>query len=366
MNLEEVKVLVVTGNRIISRKFYSKVAPLIELEQVSKIYVVTKSIVSGCKIKGFSPKGPFRKNLLFTECYKLSAIIYILLKYTPDIIIALGLIPQGIYANILGVIFRKKRVLLSMGKNELIYSNDNKLQRILLKIASLADAIGTRGSNSKKQLVERGFNPDKIFISHNVFDFDDFKSRECAKKYDLIYVGLIEHYKRIDQLINVVDKLVKEYDLKEIKLVIVGEGSLKKVLRHKSECLGLSNNIVFLPAGDISYLCNLYNQSRIFVMTSEGEGLPMAMIEAMSCGLPVVIFDDADIPDVVHHGENGLLIKPGDLDGFVKAINLLLHDNNLYENLSCGALAIRDKYKYPYSLEAMRTAWEKVLMECRQ
>ena len=364
MNLEEVKVLVVTGNRIISRKFYSKVAPLIELEQVSKIYVVTKSIVSGCKIKGFSPKGPFRKNLLFTECYKLSAIIYILLKYTPDIIIALGLIPQGIYANILGVIFRKKRVLLSMGKNELIYSNDNKLQRILLKIASLADAIGTRGSNSKKQLVERGFNPDKIFISHNVFDFDDFKSRECVKKYDLIYVGLIEHYKRIDQLINVVDKLVKEYDLKEIKLVIVGEGSLKKVMRHKSECLGLSNNIVFLPVGDISYLCNLYNQSRIFVMTSEGEGLPMAMIEAMSCGLPVVIFDDADIPDVVHHGENGLLIKPGDLDGFVAVIKYLLEDNILYEKLSGGALAIRNEYQEEYSLEQARMTWDRVLAAC--
>ena len=366
MHSAEVKLLVVTGNRIINRKFYSKVAPLIELERVSKIYIVTKNITSGHKIKRFSPKGLINRNILLLEAYKLFTIAYILLKYKPDIVISLGLIPQGIYANILGTIFKKKKIFLSMGKNELIYSDKGKLQRILLKIAFLANAIGTRGTNSKKWLIEQGFNPDKIFIAHNVFDFDDFKPRECAKKYDLVYAGLIEHYKRIDLLINVVDKLVKEYELKDIKLVIVGEGSLKKALRHKSDSLGLSNNIFFLPAGDLNYLCDLYNQSRIFVMTSEGEGLPMAMIEAMSCGLPVVIFDDADVSDVIRHGENGLLIRAGDLDGFVDAFKLLLKDKNLCEKLSEGALQMRRKYRHEYSLEKARMTWDEVVKSCIQ
>ena len=63
-------------------------------------------------------------------------------------------------------------------------------------------------------------------------------------------------------------------------------------------------SIEFLPPGvaDAMYVCNLLNQSKMFVITSQGEGLPVAMIEAMTCRLPVVIFDDADIPDVVRHG----------------------------------------------------------------
>lgn len=364
---DRMDLMVVAG--MIDRKFFSKILPLIKSDKVRNIYLVRRDFISGEKIRCFSPKAIFRQNILLGELYRLLTIIYIFLKHKPDAVIGIGLILHGVYSNILGTVFRKKRILLLMGKNDLALSYPHKkvFQRILLRIAFLSDFIGTRGTRSRKWLIEKGFERDKIFIAHNVFNFDQFTPRARAvKKYDMIYVGVLRYYKRIDSLIDIVYKLVLESGLKNIQLAIVGEGKLRDKLCRQSAKLKMDDHIHFLPSGDAAYVCNLLNRSKTFVMTSQGEGLPMAMIEAMSCGLPVVIFDDADISDVIRHGENGLLIKGRDLDGFVKAINLLLQDNNLYENLSCGALAIRNERKYHYSLEAIKTMWEKVLMQCQE
>lgn len=365
--IDRMDLLVVAG--MIDRKFFSKILPLIKSDKVNNIYLVRRDFISGEKITCFSPKAIFRQNILLGELYRFLTIIYIFLKHKPDAVIGIGLILHGIYSNILGTIFRKKRILLLMGKNDLAltYPHKKVVQRMLVRVAFLSDFIGTRGTRSRNWLIEKGFERDKVFIAHNVFDFNQFAPRaRGVKKYDMIYVGVLRYYKRIDLLIDIVYKLVVERGLKDIQLAIVGEGRLEGKLRKKTAELKMDDHIHFLPSGDAVYVCNLLNQSKMFVMTSQGEGLPVAMIEAMSCGLPVVIFDDADIADLVRHGKNGLLIKRGDLDGFVEAVKLFLQDNNLYERLSRGALAIRDECKYHYSLEAIRKIWERVLIGCQE
>ena len=291
-------------------------------------------------------------------------MIYILAKYRPDVVIGIGLILHGVYSNILGTVFRKKRVLLLMGNNDLAltYSHKKALQWILLKIAFLSDLIGTRGTRSRNWLVEKGFERNKIFIPNNVFDFEDFPPQEgSVKRYDMIYVGVLRYYKRVDLLIDFIHKLSVEKELNDIRLAIVGDGKLKEKLQRRSSRLKMDDHVEFFPPGDAAYVCNLLNQSKMFVMTSQGEGLPMAMIEAMSCGLPVVVFDHADISDVVRHGENGMLIRPGDLDGFSEAVKRLLQDRGFHKKLSRGALRIRAEYKDRFSVEGIRRVWEGVL-----
>jgi glycosyltransferase involved in cell wall biosynthesis len=364
---DRMDLLVVAG--MIDRKIFSKVLPLIKSDKVNKIYVVRRNFISGEKIRCLSPKGPLRRSILLGELYRLFAIIYILAKYKPEVVIGIGLILHGVYSNILGSVFCKKKILLLMGKNDLAltYPRRRVLQRILLRIAFFSDYVGTRGTRSRNWLVEKRFERDKMFIPHNVFDFDEFAPRPLSvKKYDMIYVGVLKHYKRIELLIDIVYKLVVENGFKDVRLAIVGEGKLRDMLQRRVARLKMDDHIEFLPPGDAAYVCNLLNQSKIFVMTSQGEGLPMAVIEAMSCGLPVAIFDDADIADVVRHGENGLLIQQGDLDGFIEAVKLLLQHNNVYERLSRGALAIRNERRDEYSLEQAKKTWEKALTSCVQ
>jgi glycosyltransferase involved in cell wall biosynthesis len=356
-------VLVVAG--MIDRKFMSKVLPLIQSKHVRRIYVVRRDFITGEKIQCFSLRGVFAKNLLLAELYRVFCIVYILIRYRPEVVIGIGMILHGIYTNLLGTIFRKKKILLVMGKNDLAltYPHRKRLQRILLRIAFLADFIGTRGTRSRDWLVQKGFEHHRVFIPHNVFDFEEFAPQPGSiQKYDMIYVGLLSRYKRIDLLLEVIHKLVSEKHLGNARLAIVGDGKSRGKLERQCRQLKLSRHVDFLLPGDASYVCDLLNQSRVFVMTSQGEGLPMAMVEAMSCGLPVVIFDDADIGDVVRNGENGFLIRPGDSDGFAEAVGGLLMNSDLYEKLRVGALRIRAEYKQSYSLEGIRAVWERGLV----
>jgi glycosyltransferase involved in cell wall biosynthesis len=364
---DRIDILVAAG--MIERKLDSKVLPLVKSDRVQTIYLVRRGLISGDKIKCFAPRGLFRFNMVLSELYRVFAIIYILVKYRPAVVIGIGLIAHGIYTNVMGTIFRKKRILLLMGNNDLALTDPHNklLQWILLRIAFLSDFIGTRGTRSRAFLIEKGFDAGKVFIPHNVFDFQAFAPRQAdVRKYDMIYVGLLKQYKRIDLLIGIAHRLVHQQGLRDIQLAIVGDGGLKGSLQSASARLDLDAHIHFLPPGDAAYVCNLLNQSRLFVMTSQGEGLPMAMIEAMSCGLPVILFDHADVGDVVRHGENGFLIEPGDLDGFAEAAQNLLEDKELYEKLSAGALAVRKEYKEAYSPVAITATWERILTKCQR
>lgn len=359
---DRMDVLVVAG--MIDRKLFSKILPLMKSKTVTNIYLVRRDFVAGEKITCFSPRGILQRNLVLAELYRVMAIVYVLVRYRPEVVIGIGLLLHGLYGNILGTVFGKKKILLLMGKNDLAltYPHRQRLQRILLRVAFLADFLGTRGTRSRKWLAEKGFAKEKVFIPHNVFDFGVFSPRSLIKKYDMIYVGLLSPYKRIDLLLEVVHKLVSEKHLGNPRLAIVGDGKSRGKLERQCRQLKLSRHVDFLQPGDASYVCDLLNQSRVFVMTSQGEGLPMAMVEAMSCGLPVVVFDDADIGDVVRNGENGFLIRPGDLDGFAEAVSGLLMNPDLYQKLRVGALRIKAEYKQSYSLEGIRAVWERGLV----
>jgi glycosyltransferase involved in cell wall biosynthesis len=357
--------LVVAG--MIDRKFMSKVLPLMQSKHVRRIYVVRRDFITGEKIQCFSPRGVFAKNLLLAELYRVLCIVYILIRYRPEVVIGIGMILHGIYTNLLGTIFREKKILLLMGKNDLAltYPHRKRLQRILLRIAFLADFIGTRGTRSRDWLVQKGFEHHRVFIPHNVFDFEEFAPQPGSiQKYDMIYVGLLSRYKRIDLLLEVIHKLVSEKHLGNARLAIVGDGKSRGKLERQCRQLKLSRHVDFLLPGDASYVCDLLNQSRVFVMTSQGEGLPMAMVEAMSCGLPVVIFDDADIGDVVRNGENGLLVEPGDMDGLCEAVQSLLQDEGLLKRLSRGAMGLKAAREDDFSVEGIGKVWKEILSRC--
>src|SRR5260370_32455556 len=71
---------------------------------------------------------------------------------------------------------------------------------------------------------------------------------------------------------------------------------------------------------------NLMRQSRLLCLPSHGEGTPNCVMEALSCGLPVVATRVGGIPDIVEHEKTGLLVDKGDVDGLAAALVTLLGD----------------------------------------
>jgi len=96
----------------------------------------------------------------------------------------------------------------------------------------------------------------------------------------------------------------------------------------------------------------------VFPASSRFEGLPMAMLEAMSKGVPVVSFDCPTGPaDVIEPGRSGLLVSDGDIDGLAGAMLAVIEDESLRRKLGAGAVA----RAADFSMEIIGPRWDRLI-----
>ena len=121
-----------------------------------------------------------------------------------------------------------------------------------------------------------------------------------------------------------------------IKLYIIGDGSIKEELAGLINKKKLQNNVFLLGRRDDAF--NLMYESDIFLHLSLSEGMPLAVMEAMMCALPVIAFDVSGVRDVV--SDNGFLCDYGDIDSISARIFELISDNELRKNMSARSREI--------------------------
>ena len=157
-----------------------------------------------------------------------------------------------------------------------------------------------------------------------------------------IFAGRLELIKNIDKLIGVYARLSDEIKQRN-KLHIAGRGTQEKALRKLAESLGETRNVEFLGSLDNASLLNMVSTKRILLMASSQEGLPMAIAEALSLGVPVIATDTGDISRVLKSDFNGFLL-PVDFDyqNYANAIDAVLADYSRFAaNASISAEVFR-------------------------
>jgi len=158
----------------------------------------------------------------------------------------------------------------------------------------------------------------------------DKEFRRSANTLKVIAVGRLFYTKAFDVLVRA-SELVKQ-ELDDLLLLIAGEGEdrmrLEKLIRH----LGVGSYVKLL--GLRHDVMGLMKASDIFVMPSHYEGLSIAMIEAMACGLPIVASDAPGLRDYVDHEQNGFLFPVGDHKALAECILRLANDKKLRVRLS--------------------------------
>jgi len=221
-----------------------------------------------------------------------------------------------------------------------------------------SDLTITMGSASKALLVARGWQPNKTLPLMNEHDLQDFSPRSLKKRWHLIYVGRLDrHHKRLDLLLRSVSIAKQEFP--KLSCAIVGAGPDLNRLQKLRNQLNLSDSVEFLGARkDIP---DLLNQSQAFIMTSAWEGLPAAMIEALACGLPLIVPAVSDIPDLAKHNVNALLIEAQKPQDFARAIVSMMKDKSLYDTLVAGALETREQLKEGSLSTKIKEFWSEVL-----
>ncbi len=160
----------------------------------------------------------------------------------------------------------------------------------------------------------------------------------------IVTVGRCNENKKHKMLIDAFIPLKDKYP--DLSVYIYGEGESRGGLLEYVKERGISDR-VFLP-GEVTDTKNLIKNAGIFVLTSDTEGMPNALIEAMALGLPVI---STDCPcggpaELIKDGVNGLLVPVRDTEALSAALDKLLGDENLRRSLGKQAALIADELEY--------------------
>ncbi len=142
----------------------------------------------------------------------------------------------------------------------------------------------------------------------------------------------------------------------EAVFVLAGDGELKEKVESLVQELDMRDSL-FIPGwiGDIN---GLLSRTNVFVLTSLHEGLPMALLEAMAKGIPVVASAVDGIKDIIQNGKNGLIFAPEDTEGFSRAILSLLKEET---KLAIDTAAIEEEFSEKKNLERIEALYKKLI-----
>lgn len=283
---------------------------------------------------------------LYEYTYMLSVLWFLLKHFREyDIIQCFGLYLFIPPVALMKYLFKKRAIARIEGPGS---SGDfhriRKLRcgKLILGSAKTLDRIISISADIGLEIKENGF-PDHAVVSiPNSVDVEHFQPGENGargKVRSICFIGRLSDEKGIGYLIRAMEGIKKEW--KEIKLFIVGDGPIRSGLEDLSRQLGLMEEISF--AGNTDAVLSYYQKADIFVLPSLSEGLPLSLLEALSCGLPVIataVGGNREILDPDYAGETipvsnylvgefGLLVNPEDVEGLEGAVLRLLRDGGL-------------------------------------
>lgn len=149
-----------------------------------------------------------------------------------------------------------------------------------------------------------------------------------------------------------------------IHCVFAGEGPSLKKVRQLVEELALGNSVTFL--GERSDVPRLLRSLDVIVMPSMHEGIPQVGMQALACGTPLVASDVGGLPSIVRHGETGLLVKPGDVEGLAVALCRVLDDKEATARMSRqGRAFVETHHGLEHMLDALEAIYRRYLGAAR-
>jgi glycosyltransferase involved in cell wall biosynthesis len=154
----------------------------------------------------------------------------------------------------------------------------------------------------------------------------------------LVFAGRLVEKKGLQQLLAAMPKVLEHFP--DCRLLVAGDGPLGAALQEQARQLGIDGQVDFLGRYRNDQLPAILGSASLAVFPfqvaagGDQEGLGLVAIEAMGCGLPVVVSDVPAVHDVVTHQATGLIAKPGDSDDLAKQILRLLEDPALAVQLA--------------------------------
>jgi len=239
-----------------------------------------------------------------------------------------------------------KNPLKRKGKNFVVNLIGFLSQRIsFFFIKKSVNAIITVSPYTKKELINIGFEGNKIKVNYNGIDTNKMKNFISSEnKYDCVFLGRLNVSKGIFDLLDIW-KIINEKN-PNIYLAIIGFGDKKTEdeLKDRIKINSLEKNINVLGYLEDKKLFGILKSSKIFVFPSHEEGFGIVVCEAMACGLPVVAWDLPVYREIYTKGM--ITVSINDVAEFAEKILELLDDKKLCDKISLDAIETASRYDW--------------------
>jgi sulfoquinovosyltransferase len=189
-----------------------------------------------------------------------------------------------------------------------------------------------------------------------------FKSEEMRNKmtndnphdFLIVSVGRLGQEKRLKDLKPILGKLGSN-----VRLCIVGNGPYAEELNKYFK----GTNTVFTGQLTGDELSSAYASADAFVMPSDSETLGFVVLESMASGVPVVGAAAGGVPNLIHHDEDGYLVPPGDIDGFVDKLSTLKNNMETRKRLSKASRVEAERWSWEAATSVLRNIqYEKAIV----
>ncbi len=227
------------------------------------------------------------------------------------------------------------------------------LERLLFATVRHFDLVVVRGQSALAFARNHGFGKEQIVITAGI-DTDVFRPGEALPEYDAICVSRLVAGKGIEYLVEVLSHCHRNG--KKFRVAIVGDGPIKPILSDMLVQYDLKEQVSLLGRRkDISSLLKI---AKIFVMTSQTEGMSIALLEALAAGLPAAIIPVGDLSDAVGDGINGIFLNGKDSLVAASRLKELLENDAAVKRMSGHARHIAEER---YSIKVIAQRWDSYL-----
>jgi glycosyltransferase involved in cell wall biosynthesis len=256
------------------------------------------------------------------------------------------------------------------GLNILEHLNDFTIGKAVLKDADRVVAVSNR---TMEYIHKLGADRSKTSVIYNGVDIDYFhpaNKEKSRKKLSLpknrkiiLSVRRLVYKNGLDTLIESIPYITRNHP--NVLFVIAGKGPSKKLIEDHIKELGIKDNIKLTGFVPDELLPVYYNAADYFVLPSaSGEGLPLVLLEAMACRLPVIATTVGGTPEIIESMKNGVLVPPRNPKAMAMTMSELLSEEKMGPAIGEGARKIVEKrFTWDENLRQLQIIYNEFLWQ---
>ncbi|MCB0395752.1 MAG: glycosyltransferase [Flavobacteriales bacterium] len=276
----------------------------------------------------------------------LPSVKRVIRDFQPDIVHAHYLTSYGLLARLSGF---RPYVVSAWGSDLMDFPTHGSLQQLVVKsIIRGASGMHIPGQTMAGLAGIPGGPP--LFILPFGIDTTRFVPIQTQIQDQSLTIGTVkslEDIYGIDLLIKAFANLYSQYTASPLNLLIVGDGSRRKEYEALVSSLGIKEKTVFTGKVSAEEVVRYHQEIDVFVNMSYRESFGVAVLEASSCGVPVLASDIGGLKEVVKNGETGMLLPSGDVGVLTQALERLCSDQQLRRTMGLnGRKFVEENYDW--------------------